>query len=152
MSSTTVKLEGVSRGDEYRKKIAPENIVLTKEESPNFSNSIAKWNYSTPLLGKITAEVFDSNNGKLRYIFCRNEFGASWIANIEVNNSEITSTGLKKEWVYSPDLTTPPIERGQQTDVYFGEKISGTKYYDMYKNYLSKIPVIQEYEKYLAAK
>ena len=128
----------------YNEKIPPEQMILTDNESPDFSKLITSWEQETALYGKIVIEVFPSKDGRFKYMFCRNSSGKAWIGGIQ-DNSEIKSTGLRKTWVSGGDLTTPALEYEDLAGNFGndGERIG--PYVDMSENYLSKVPVIREY-------
>jgi hypothetical protein len=142
VESTPHKLNG----DFYlkNKKTTPEQIILTKEESPDFSKKITSWQQKTSLYGEILIEVFPSRDGKLKFMFSRDSMGRVWINGIE-NNSEIQSTGLRKSWINGGNLTTPAYEYDEMSAGYGNNNLKNGDYVDMYEKYLSKIPVIQEY-------
>lgn len=132
-------------------KTPPEQMTLTDEETPDLSKSISSWNQKSDLYGgNISIEVFPSKDGKLKFMFCKDQAGRAWIGGIE-DESETQSTGLKKTWIQCGDLTTPAFEyksfNTDQTGGYGNDKIRSGKYVDMYEKYLQKIPVIQEYLK-----
>ena len=130
-----------------REKIVPtEQIFLSEEETPDFSKLLTTWEQETSLYGKITIEVFPSKDGKLLFMFCRDELDRVWIGGID-NNSEITSTGLRKSWVDGGFLTMPAFEYQSQSYGYGNSSLMKGNYIDMYTNYISKIPVIREYNK-----
>jgi hypothetical protein len=142
------KMAGVPKLDTYF-KTQPELINLNSEQSPDFSKLIDSWQQDTSLYGPITIEIFLSNDGELKFMFCKDEKGRAWIGGVE-NDSEIQSTGLRKSWIDGDDLMTPAYEylhpSSDQTGGYGNENMKAGQYYvDMFKNYLSKIPVIQEY-------
>ncbi len=128
------------------KKISPENMRINNESSPDFSNRISAWKQKSNLYGEYSIEVFSSKDGKLKYMFCRDSKGRAWIGGIE-DDSELQSTGLKKSWINGGDLTTPAYEYKSQDGGYGNRKLSKSGYVDMFENYLSKSPLIQEYLK-----
>jgi hypothetical protein len=144
------RLEGNLYSNDDTKKVAPENLIISVEQSPDFSSMLTGWNQNTNMYGSISMEVFPSKDGKLKYMFCRDEKGRTWIGGIE-NDSEIQSTGLHKSWVEGGDLVTPPFEyktgKTDQTGGYGNDKLRNGSYVDMYENYISKIPVVNEYIK-----
>lgn len=134
-------------------KTPPEKVNIDYQQSPDFSKIISTWKQNSDQYGEVTFEVFSSNNGKLKYTFCKDLEGKAWIGNIE-DDSKITSIGIHESWIKYDDLTTPLAEyyytdnNGRihdQTAGYGGKRIGESSYVDMFENYLSKIPVIQEY-------
>jgi len=128
----------------YNEKIPPEQMILTDNESPDFSKLITSWEQETALYGKIVIEVFPSKDGRFEYMFCSNSSGKTWIGGIQ-DNSEIQSTGLRKTWVSGGDLTTPALEYEDLAGNFGNDRERIGPYVDMSENYLSKIPVIREY-------
>ena len=128
----------------YNEKIPPEQMILTDNESPDFSKLITSWEQETALYGKIVIEVFPSKDGRFKYMFCSNSSGKTWIGGIQ-DNSEIQSAGLRKGWVDGGDLTTPPFEYEDLAGNFGNDREKIGPYVDMSENYLSKIPVIREY-------
>lgn len=131
----------------HEEKKPPEKLVITDpNQAPNFSTKLMSWAGKNPYYGEINYDVFASADGKLKYIFCKDKKGRAWIAGIE-NDSEVGSTGLKKSWVTAGDLETPAYEYKDYAATYGNDKDVNGDYIDMFANYLSKIPVIQEYLK-----
>lgn len=139
---TPRKLDGNFYSDLGR--TPPEQIRLSPEQSPDFSNLLTRWEQDTGIYGQITVEVFPSRDGTLRFMFCKDSLGKVWIGGVE-DDSETQSTGLKRTWVKGGDLTTPAFEYVYQTNGYGNYGIRNGSYVDMYEGYLKKIPVIQEY-------
>lgn len=129
-------------------KIPPEKISINNEQSPNFSSKKLEWTSENDLYGKIFYETFSSKDGNLDYTFCRDKNGRTWIGSI-TPNSEVGAAGTTKAWVDSGDLTTPGYEYKianiDQTGGYGNEDDKKNAYVDMFKNYLSKNPIIKEY-------
>ena len=123
---------------------APETVQLSDEQSPNFANKLASWRQDTSLYGRVHYDVYPSNDGKLKYVFCRDVKGRAWVSGVE-NNSPLESTGLREEWLSGGALTTPAYEYAQQAGDYGNDADTRGHYVDMHKNYLSKVPAIQEY-------
>lgn len=138
--------ESEINNDNY--KVPPEQLQIPENVSPNFQKLLASWEQETSLYGNILTEVYASKDGKLKYMFCKDQFARAWISGIE-DNSEVQSMGLRKSWVAGYDLTTPAFEyknsNANQTGGYGNESFRTNNYVDMFQNYLSKIPVIQEY-------
>jgi len=128
----------------YNEKIPPEQMVLTDNESPDFSKLITSWEQETALYGKIVIEVFPSKDGRLEYMFCRDSSGKIWIGGIQ-DNSKIQSTGLRETWISGGNLTTPAFEYEDLAGNFGNDKEKIGPYVDMFKNYLSRVPVIREY-------
>jgi ADP-heptose:LPS heptosyltransferase len=126
-------------------KIAPENLVFSDtNDSPDFSKKSSSWTGNNEMYGDVTYEVFPSRNGEYLYLFCKDSANRAWIGGVE-KLSPTTSTGLSEEWVSGGNLTTPAFEYDEQAGGYGNYKLHKDAYVDMFENYLSKIPVIQEY-------
>jgi hypothetical protein len=139
-----VRLAGVPEAG-FNQLPPPETIHLTYEQTPKFDAKISSWQQETKLYGRVTCDVFPSNDGKLRYVFSRDEQGRAWVSSIE-NDSPLESTGLRRVWVSGGALTTPAEEYVQQAGNYGGVKSREDSHYvDMFANYLSKIPTIRDY-------
>lgn len=115
------------------------------EDEPNFSKKISTRNTDSSTYGKITLDVFPSGNGKFIYTFCRDDLKRAWIGRVEVEG-EIQSTGLRKQWVDAGVLTIPAYEYDDQEGGYGNEDLRKGEYVDMYKNFHSKIPIIEAYQ------
>lgn len=139
------KIEGNIHSED-KSKIPPKQIKLESKQSPDFSKLLTSWEQKSNLYGKVTAEVFPSKDGELKFMFFRDTKGRAWIGGIE-DNSEIGPTGLKKSWVFGGDLVTPAYEYDDITEGYGNEKMRKGHYVDMYENYLSKIPNIKRYQR-----
>lgn len=130
-------------------KLPPEEITFDRQPSakPDFSRPILTWKQITEQYGAIDVEVYPSADGTLQYMFCRDRKDRAWIAGIENATSEITSVGLRRNWVNGGDLTTPAYEYETQVgkSEYANYADGKGHYVDMFQNYISKIPVIQEY-------
>lgn len=129
-------------------KLPPETVHVTQEaQRPDFSkNKLIKVEYN--LGGQIRQVLFDiypSHDGKLRYMFKRKGNKAG-LAIIETTNP-ITDVGLRQHYVNPGDLATPIYEYDIQTGGYGDENDKQNKYVGMFNNYISKIPLIQEYMK-----
>lgn len=123
---------------------SPDKVRTEPEQSPKFDTVLAAWQQDTSLYGRVAFEVVPSNDGTLRFLFCRDEKGRAWVSSVE-NNSPVESTGLRQQWLSGGVLTTPAYEYSQQSAGYGNEQDRRGNYVDMFENYLSKIPVIQEY-------
>ncbi len=145
-------IEGTLYHDKTKTKnlVPPEQIQIAPMQQPDFSSRVAAWKMSSTLyVGGIGAEVFLSHDGNLMYMFCSDETGRTWIGAIE-NRSEITSTGVKKHWVKSGDLSTPAFEYDSEAPGYGEPHPEHMDYVDISKTYLDKIPLIRAYKEHLS--
>lgn len=129
-------------------KIPPSEVGLGPNgQEPDFKRVVASWTESNLVDNRmIKINVFASQDGNFRYAFLTDGKGRSWIGGIE-NNSPIGSTALRKDWVLGGDLTTPSIEYFIQSGGYGTPDPEIIPYVDMYPRYVSKIPIIQDYER-----
>ncbi len=147
-----VQKEGTRLAGSFYKdagKVPPEKITFTNpQEKPDFTKPIiAKWEQQTALYGRVTTEVIPSADGKFFYMFCRGTKGRAWIGGIE-KDGNMTSHGIRENWIKGGDLTTPPDEYRSQTHGYGNNAKPNQKYgeyVDMFDNYLSKVPIIRDY-------
>ncbi len=139
-----------SESDETKQLPVPESIRFENEEdAPDFSSLLRTWTEETKLYGRIVKDVFRSKNGKYFYVFYRDTQGRAGIAHVENANSPIVSQGIRKNWVRTFSLDVPIMEYASQVAGYGNKKITSGNYIDMFENYLSKIPVIQEYLRFV---
>ncbi len=130
-------------------KVPPQTLDLTGPNAPNFQNSENSYVTNTGLYGQIQVEHFPSADKSLKYTFNRDTAGQAWIGNVEINHAKISSTGLRTEWASIGDYGTPLYEYARQADGYGDASKARGNYLNMWKNYLSHMPIIQ---KYLASK
>ncbi len=126
-------------------RIDPEKLVFTnRDEEPNFHDQLRMWIQDHPSKGPIVARTVSSNDQSLAYTFCRDKWKRRWIGLVEDLSSEGTTMGLNRKWVDGGGLVTPVDEYESQAGDDGGEQyIPG--YVDMYKEYISKIPIIRKY-------
>lgn len=127
-------------------KTPPEKIILKNDQMPDWNPSevLYKWKQNSDIYGEIEMEAVPSMDRKLTYVFCKDKLNRVWIGSIE-NDSEIQSTGLRREWVQPGDLATPAFEYAEQAGAYGNLKVKSGQYVDMFEKYLSKIPIIRDY-------
>jgi hypothetical protein len=130
-------------------KVNPSDISFyNDQQAPDFSQKVTSWNAKTGLNGNVTVDVFRSKDKSLGYMFCRDAEGRCWIGGVDAEG-EIQSTGLHRVWINAGDLSTPSYEyktaKNDQTGGYGNDRKRTGHYVDMYDNYLSQVPVIQEY-------
>ncbi|MDO8571334.1 MAG: hypothetical protein Q7R79_01515 [bacterium] len=150
-------LDGSFYPQERGKKVPPEQVSFKNpQQEPDFTKKSGAWEQPTATYGKVTMEVYPSKDGTLSFLFCRDESGRAWISSIEDTESDISSVALRKTWISGGDLTTPAVEyyiperNIDQTGGYGNPNRRSGSYVDMYENYVSKIPVIQEYLNHLS--
>ncbi|MFC1625945.1 FHA domain-containing protein, partial [Patescibacteria group bacterium] len=127
----------------------PKTIKFTNaEDAPDFNSYISSWEENTKIYGLISKDVFLSKNKKYIYVFYRDQLGRAGISFVE-NNSEPMSQGVRRRAVVLGPLATPIFEYEDQSYQYGNSELRNGSYVDMYKNFLSKIPVIQEYQNFI---
>lgn len=126
-------------------KSNPEQLRLPDGLKPDFSQKVLEYDNTSSLAGKFQAECFRSEDGDFTWSFCNDEKGHVWIGGVDVKTTP-TSTGVGKDWVQLADYTTPIYEYPAQ-DSGYGDQSDrrGGGYVGMWKNYLSKVPIIREY-------
>lgn len=145
-----VQIAGLENASE--KKIDPEKIEITDpKKKPNFGKLVSSWKQASSVYTKagetegiIEIELYESEDGSLRYMFCNDELGRAWLSGIETTGP-VGSTGLRKEWIEGGDINTPAFEYAQESGGFGNPNLRKDGYVDMFKNYVSKIPLIQEY-------
>ncbi|MFC1599905.1 hypothetical protein ACFL3T_02660 [Patescibacteria group bacterium] len=137
-----------SRSEGVR-KVRPETVDLHDPQSkPNFSRVVDSYDAYSPIYGNYKIEVFESHNGKLRFMMgmIPGDNPKAWCKAIEVN-SPLSSVGLRKGWIDGGDLTTPIYDYTGQDGSYGNPttpRKGGGSYIDM-SNYTHKIPIVKEY-------
>lgn len=148
VSPVARKLPGKFYSDPEGKRRAPEEVDFHNSPEaqvwkPDFSEVVMSWTQKSKQHGEVLVEVFYSKNGKCSYSFYTDKKGRSCIS-VELLG-EIGSTGLRSEWVDPGDLGTPLIEYYKQARGYGGEGVD-EDYQEMWSEYLSKVPLIKEYQ------
>ena len=148
------KLDGnFYKGDHSNNILTPPEEMFFDNEStqiPDFSIRVKNWKTPSNIYGDVSVDVFPSLDRQLTYVFCRDEEGRTWISGIYVN-SRHTSTGTRSKWVDAGDLTTPAVAYGGEDGGYGDCYKKSGNYIDMFNNYISKIPVIQAYLRWVVA-
>lgn len=155
VSKSPIRLNG-NIYSPVNKLLAPENVSLLGDDKPDFSALLKQWDIETDLYGITRARVFSSYNKKYIYLFLTDSRRRSWVGWVD-NTSKVTVLGIREKWVDVGCLSTPAFEYqydrqedgSYKIDETFGygnrDLIYDDTYVDMYKNYLSKIPLIKEY-------
>ena len=126
----------------------PSRITFqNNEDKPNFASLIDFWDEDTSVYGTIRKEVYVSHNEKYRYVFYRDTQGRAGIISVELTSARITSQGVRESYVNFHGLNVPILEYEKQSDGYGGKPSGYGSYVDMYENYLSKVPLIKEYQR-----
>lgn len=153
------KDDALAREVNYRPSVAfnvgvePQRLSATeKGQEPDFERKVLDYQASSDIYGKYNANVFKSKDGSLKWTIMEDESGKAWVGQVEMD-APITSTGLRAEWVASGGFGVPAYEYpdyaegyGDNDDVIATSGYSGVRYVSMWKNYLAKIPMIQEFK------
>lgn len=145
----------------------PEEIKVIGRQNPNFDILITTWEdsdskylyYPNPnsIKGEVEPiiyRVYLSKDKKIIYTFATTKItGRTFIASVEKTTSEYTTFGTKYEYIDAGCLTTPAQEYYTQTfkegtnfRESYATRIPGGVH-DLYQGYLSKISMIQDFEK-----
>lgn len=139
-----VRLEGNFYPEHKHEKIPPEEVIFhNQEQAPDSTHLIEQWKALTSLYGELDILVFASHNKTLQYQFNMDEKNRIWLAGVE-SDSELSDCGVRRFWVDAGVLATPVYEYRGQTGDYGNPDDSQGNYVDMYANYLSRIPIINE--------
>lgn len=145
VSSTAYNADSGAVITQGRRKIAPQLLSVNAETAPNFETLITRYSAYSGFAGQIMGEGFPANDKQTNWLFYSDYRGRCWVANIETI-SPVTSTGCRREWLLPTDISTPLYESTHLADGY-GDP-SDTRngsYISMWNNYLSKIPLLQQY-------
>lgn len=129
----------------YDLGLAPEQMTLGPDFSPDYSREVSSYEAHSDKYGDYTARTFLSRGGKLKWTIMEDKQGRAWVGQVEVP-SPITSTGLRSQWVSAGNLAMPLYEYRDQDEGYGDYSDTQGEYVSMWKNYLSKIPMIREYK------
>lgn len=132
----------------------PGNINFAdSNNSPDFSRATSNWQSRNSLYGNVRFDAYNSKNGRFRFLFCQDDNGRAWVAGIEDLQAPIGNNGLRTKRVEGGALLTPAYEYADQLKDEKGNNYGNASlntngnYVDAYKNLLSRIPVIQEYQR-----
>lgn len=151
---------GTLRGDYYREvaaqpinsgfetthdnRISPERLRVSGGLAPDFSKEILAYDGVSSLAGKFQAECFQSQDEGLNWTFCSDAKGRAWVGSVDVKSIP-TSIGVGRDWVNLSAFETPIYEYPTQDGGYGDQTDRSGRYVGMWRNYLSKIPIIREY-------
>ncbi len=127
-----------------KNKTLPQLISVNVELAPDFQKYLGHFLTYSLLAGQVKVDSFLSQDGHLTWMICSDEYGRTWIGGIEVN-SELTSTGCRKNWAMGGDLMTPLYEYSTQSGNYGDPSDIRKGMVGMWNQYLSKIGLIEEY-------
>ncbi len=130
-----------------RTRLEPKKVIISDpEKRPNFKEKLFEWQTQTTLDGKVKAECIASNDRTLRYTIMEDNKHRAWVSGVDTV-SKITQFGLRAEWIYVGYLTTPLYVSLSLADDFGDESDKKGNYIGMWKHYVSKIGLIQEYQR-----
>lgn len=152
--------QGKMRGDYYRevareamnrdfgaddgRKKAPYTLGIDYRRSPDFGQPRARFVTNTVDAGEVKAEAFSSHDGQLVWLFFSDGKGRTWVGQVEAVGP-MTSLGLRQDYVAMGDFMTPLYEYSTKAGIYGDRSDTRGPRQCMWKNYLSNVPLIQEY-------
>ncbi len=136
----------VNFGQMSNVKNAPESINIPGAMQPNFEKSEMEWDSNASLYGHLKNRVYESYDKKLKYTMSEDDWGRCFVSNIEAGG-KVTSCGVRSEWVSGGDVVTPLYEYASQDGGYGDKSDVRRGYRCMWKGYLSKMKMIQDYLK-----
>ena len=122
----------------------PEKLTVPDEYWPDLDRETISWESDAELYGHLTNRVYVSKNKEIKYTISEDDQGRAFISNMELSGP-ITSTGVRKNWIKSGCLGTPLYEYARQDGGYGDSLDMKGSYRCMWKNYLSKTPIIRAY-------
>lgn len=123
---------------------APQTLAISRAKMPDFERKMAEFQTHVSLVGAVRAEGFWSQDGQLIWLFFRDEAGRAWVGQVEVR-SRLATMGLRRDWVVMGDFTTPLYDYSRQTGGYGDPSDVKGPRQCMWRNYLSKVPLIRAY-------
>lgn len=133
-----------------RQKKAPYTLAIDFDRAPDFRRRWVEFELETADAGTVRAEGFKSHDGQYLWLFARDRSGRAWILQVEAV-SPVTSTGLRRDWLVMDDFTTALYEPTKAAGIYGDRDDTRGARQCMWKNYLSNIPLIQEYMRRVSA-
>ncbi len=153
-------MQGKARGDFYKEidrepinrswqprgnaKNAPQLISVNMNLAPDFQQLLGQFATYSSLVGQVAANYYPARDEQELWLFCSDEMGRSWVGNIELVSS-VTTVGCRRDWLQAGDMVTPLYEHSTKAGNYGDPSDTRKGLVGMWNQYLSKIPVIQEY-------
>lgn len=132
------------------RKIAPQLLSTPAQLAPDFYLPIAYYNTYTTLTAHTFASAYPSTDQTCNWLFLKDERSRAWVAQIEFL-SPLTSTGCRHDWLAATDIETPLYEYSRLADDYGNTTDIRGGRIGMWDNYLSEVPLIQQFLKFQAA-
>lgn len=130
--------------DNMGRKKAPYTLSIDHGRMPDFSRAVMKFSIETTDAGEAQVEVFDGYDGQYRWMFAKDRRGRAWIEQVEIV-SPITSMGTRRDFAMMGDFVTALYEPTASAGIYGDRGDTKGAKQCMWKNYLSNVPMIQEY-------
>ncbi len=127
-----------------KQKKAPYTLAIDAGRAPDFGQKWVEFELETADAGVVRAEGFKSHDEQYLWLFARDRLGRAWVLQVEAV-SPITSTGLRRDWLEMGDFTTALYEPTKEAGIYGDRDDTKGARQCMWKNYLSNIPLVQEY-------
>ena len=129
----------------------PADIKLPPAEKlPNFDQPGSSFEYENGRYAQINGgdgylkgTLYDSHDGSVRYLLIEDRQGRVSVAGVELNDSPLTSFGVRKHYLDLEGLDHPLMEYASQVPVDFGGNQSNS--YMSNWNYVRELPLIQHY-------
>ena len=144
-SHLSAELFGPFYGESVTKWPDPRRMEFYRaDDNPDFQKVLDTWPIDSDQYGRLAAEVFESQNGRYRFLMLRNEQDEGWLAAVETR-SQLTSHALRRTWVKAGDLVRPRFEYPSQADPRYVSGIAANGYVDMYQKFHARIPLNRQY-------
>lgn len=130
--------------DQVGRKKAPYTLSIDHGRMPDFSSTVLKFEMEMPDVGSATLEAFDGFDGQYRWLFAQDKKGRVWVEWVEIV-SPVTSTGVRRDFAVMGDFATALYEPTARAGIYGDQADTKGARQCMWKNYLSNVPMIQEY-------
>jgi hypothetical protein len=129
----------------------PETFEISHDnEKPNFDNLQRTFESTNSIIGNYKCYTVPSNDNSLEFIFCVDSKNRVWIGSVEVKKAKINDVGVRERW--AKDLCIPLYDYCSSRHNQCGgfedlndKNGKGGQYAGMWKNYLSKVPMIIEF-------
>lgn len=131
------------------RKIAPQLLSTNANLAPDFYLPIAYYSTYTALTAHTFGFAYPSNDQACNWLFMKDERSRAWVAQIEFL-SPITSTGCRHDWLAATDIETPLYEFSRLADDYGNNTDIRGGRIGMWDNYLSQVPLIQQFLQFQA--
>ena len=125
-------------------KKAPYTLGMDYRRLPDFDQQVVRFRMDVADIGRVTLEGYQSLDGQAIWLFGRDEKQRVWVEQVEAV-SPLTTLGLRRDWLVVGDFMTPLYEHSNQAGIYGDRNDTKGARQCMWNNYLSKIPLIQEY-------